>query len=542
MTVHALAEETLFPPESEIPSHLRIDPPIHQNYSLSSGTLVPWPGPLTPVESPIRLLRGSDLVPKMLGFSPRLSTEASREAFEAARRAYDAGSGHWPMLGLEGRCEVLEQFADRMQAVRDEVVRLLMWEIAKPFEEAEDEFDRTLGYIHDTVDAVREGMARNLSLFHQEGFVARCGRAPLGVVLSMGPYNYPLNETFATLIPALLMGNTLVMKPPRLGVLLNQPLLPAFRDLFPPGVVNIIYGHGEEIIPPIIQSGELNGLAFVGSAGVGAELLRSHPHPNRLTAILGLEAKNAAIVLPDADLEVAAEEITRGAFTYNGQRCTAIKIVFVHRRIAERFLNLLAEAADRLVVGPPWAPDVQITPMAEVSRAEYLAEAIHEARELGADIVNHNGGHVRENYVYPTIIYPASPDARLYREEQFGPVLPVIPFVHRETPLKYLQSGRYGLQASLFGTDPDSLAEMIQPMLGLVGRVNLNSQCQRGPDVLPFSARKDSGLGTLSVTEALQAFSLPVTVAGRATEINHALFHAMTNGGSAPFFSSAFPP
>ena len=155
----------------------------------------------------------------------------------------------------------------------------------------------------------------------------------------MGPYNYPLNETFATLIPALIMGNTMVFKPPRYGVLLFAPLLEAFRSAFPKGVINTVYGQGSVVVPLLLGTGKVNLLTLIGSSKVADHLKKLPPKAHRLRAILGLDAKNAAIVLPDADLELAVKECLLGALSFNGQRCTALKMLLVHQSIAEPFLR-----------------------------------------------------------------------------------------------------------------------------------------------------------------------------------------------------------
>ena len=142
----------------------------------------------------------------------------------------------------------------------------------------------------------------------QQGIIGQIRRAPLGVVLCMGPYNFPLYETFTTLIPSLVMGNTLLLKPPRFGILLFQPLLEALRDSFPAGVINTVYGDGETVVQPLLASGKVDVLAFIGTNRVADALRRTHPRPHRLRCVLGLDAKNPAIILPDADLDLAASE------------------------------------------------------------------------------------------------------------------------------------------------------------------------------------------------------------------------------------------
>jgi hypothetical protein len=225
-----------------------------------------------------------------------------------------------------------------MRRQREMVIRLTMFEIGKTLKDSTAEFDRTVQYVEDTIAALKD-LDRTASRFVvEQGFIAQIRRTPLGVTLVMGPFNYPLNETFTTLIPALIMGNPVVFKTPKLGVLLYEPLLEAFRDAFPPGVVNIVTGQGSEIVGPIMESGKVDVLAFIGSSKVANTLQKQHPRPARLRSILGLDAKNPAIVLPDADLDVAVRECLTGALSFNGQRCTAIKLIFVERTIADDFV------------------------------------------------------------------------------------------------------------------------------------------------------------------------------------------------------------
>ena len=206
-----------------------------------------------------------------------------------------------------------QKFVMCMKAVREDVVKLLMWEIGKSREDSEKEFDRTVDYIQDTIDALKN-VDRTSSRFEiNSGIIAQIRRSPMGVVVCMGPYNYPLNETFTTLIPALIMGNTVVCKPAKYGQLLMRPLLNCFKEAYPPGVINIIYGTGSTIIGPIMETGKVHVLAFIGTSKVADILKKQHPMPHRLRGCLGLEAKNPAIILPDADIETAVSECLLGS-------------------------------------------------------------------------------------------------------------------------------------------------------------------------------------------------------------------------------------
>jgi len=531
---------SIFPSDDLIPEQHRIASPIEQRQYLSDGVMKDWTGPQQDVLSPLGEASEGGFHRRRIGSYPLLTDEQALEALDAACRAYDHGRGAWPTMSVEQRIAHVETFTYRMQEQRDEVVRLLMWEIGKTLPDAEKEFDRTVDYIRDTIDALKDLDRLSSRFVIEQGVIAQIRRAPLGVVLCMGPFNYPLNETFTTLIPALIMGNTVILKPPKLGVLLYQPLLEAFRDSFPRGVINAVYGQGQKIIGPIMQSGRIDALAFIGSSRVADVLKHQHPKPHRLRCILGLEAKNAAIVLKDADLDNAVKECVLGALSYNGQRCTALKMLFVHREIVDAFLSKFCGAVGKLKGGMPWDSGVQITPLPEPDKTDYLAELIEDARARGARVVNAKGGSVTHTFMSPAVVYPVGPGMRLYSEEQFGPVVPVAAFTDLEEPMNYVVQSDYGQQVSLFGSNAGLIAELIDPLVNQVCRVNINSQCQRGPDAFPFTGRKDSAEGTLSVSDALRVFTIRTLVAAKGTELNRRLIKSILAERSSRFLSTDF--
>jgi hypothetical protein len=175
-------------------------------------------------------------------------------------------------MSVAQRINCVEQFVIKMLAQKEIVVKLIMWEIGKTYADSEKEFDRTVEYIYATIEALKD-IDRDSSRFTiEQGIVAQIRRSPLGVVLCMGPFNYPLNETFTTLIPAIIMGNTLLFKAPKHGTLLHYPMLEAFKSCFPKGVVNTIYGRGNVIIPALMESGKINVLTLIGSSKVANQL------------------------------------------------------------------------------------------------------------------------------------------------------------------------------------------------------------------------------------------------------------------------------
>ena len=209
--------------------------------------------------------------------------------------------------------------------------------------------------------------------------------------------------------------------------------------------------------------------------------------PNRLRCILGLDAKNPAIVLEDADLDCAVAECVTGSLSFNGQRCTALKLLFVHRAVAESFVAKLAAAVDALPFGMPWQKGVRITPLPSLDRVARMQALVADAQGKGARIANRQGGLTNATFYFPSVVYPVTPAMDLYSVEQFGPVVPVAVFDDVREVFAAVVASNYGQQASIFGTDPARLGPLIDALANQVCRVNLNAQCQRGPDVYPFA-------------------------------------------------------
>ena len=235
--------------KSNIPNKYSIDKPIEHRTFLINGKIGTWNGDVVDVVSTLFTENDSDEL-TVIGSTPKMDEDHALMALDSADKAFSNGTGKWPTMKVYERIRCMEKFVSKMLLKRDEVVKLLMWEIGKNLKDSEKEFDRTVDYINETIKEYKK-IDRDGAIFQNNGGVrALIRRGPLGVVLCLGPYNYPLNETFALLIPAIIMGNTAIFKPAKHGVLLIAPLLEAFKESFPPGVVNIIFGRGREIASP----------------------------------------------------------------------------------------------------------------------------------------------------------------------------------------------------------------------------------------------------------------------------------------------------
>lgn len=532
--------EKLFPVQTEIPEKFSFKSSIEQREYLINGEILKWDGPVADIYSPVFVNDNGSLKQVRLGSQPILDRNAAAKALDAAVASYDNGRGEWATMSVKKRIEHMVNFTRRMKEKRDEVVKMIMWEIGKSFSDSQKEFDRTIDYIRDTIESLK-ALDRDSSRIQKvQGIFAQIRRGPLGVVLCMGPYNYPLNETYCNLIPALIMGNSVVFKPAKYGVLLHRSLLEIFRDSFPKGVINFIYGEGAETSGTLMSTGKIDCLAFIGTSRVANILKKQHPFPNRLRGALGLEAKNPAIILADADMELTVNEVITGSLSFNGQRCTALKIIFVHESIAKIFLERFCSKLAELKVGMPWEDGVILTPLPEKGKTKYLKELIDDAVSKGAKVINEDGGRVIESFMYPAVLTGVTSEMRIYNEEQFGPVIPIVEFRNINEPIEYIVKSNYGQQVSVFGSDSDQIANLIDPLVNQVCRVNINSQCQRGPDVFPFNGRKDSAEGTLSVSDALRVFSIRTLVAAKENELNKTIISEILEERKSSFLSTDF--
>ncbi len=523
---------------NSIPAEFSINSVITQDTYLVDGQLKKWTGIMSPVYSTISSTQ--TYASTLLGSIPVMGAPEAEEVVQSAVTAYDKGQGLWPTMKVAQRIKCMEHFVAKMKLTRTEVVKLLMWEIGKSLADSEKEFDRTVEYIYDTIEDYKQLDRNNARFTKSQGVNAMVRRGPLGVVLCLGPYNYPLNETFSLLIPAIIMGNTVIFKPAKHGVLLISPLLEAFRSSFPKGVINIVYGRGRDVASPIMKSGKVDILALIGNSKSAIALQDQHPNKNRLRLILGLEAKNPAIILPDADLDLAIQECVTGTLSFNGQRCTALKVLYVHESIVDEFNKRFAAKVDSLAFGNPWESGVFLTPLPESEKPNYIQELIDDAKSQGAHIINAKGGTRSENYIFPAILFPVNKKMRLYHEEQFGPVIPILTFKDIQEPLNDMAESNYGQQVSLFGRDIKTIAPLIDTLVNLVCRVNLNSSCQRGPDIYPFTGRKDSAVGTLSIHDALRSFSIRTFVASKDNAYNNEILQALLNSKESNFITTDY--
>ncbi|MFC3931475.1 NADP-dependent glyceraldehyde-3-phosphate dehydrogenase [Streptococcus dentapri] len=435
-----------------------------------------------------------------LGSVPAMTPEEVDYVYASAK----AAQKEWHALSYVERAEYLHKAADILVRDAEKIGAILSKEIAKGYKSAVSEVIRTAEIIN---YAAEEGLRMEGEVLEGGSFeaaskkkIAIVRREPVGLVLAISPFNYPINLAGSKIAPALISGNVVALKPPTQGSISGLLLAEAFVEAgIPAGVFNTITGRGSIIGDYIVEHEAVNFINFTGSTPIGekiGQLAGMRP------IMLELGGKDSAIVLEDADLEIAAKNIIAGAFGYSGQRCTAVKRVLVMESIADELVEKIRQKVLDLTIGMP-EEDADITPLIDTKAADFVEGLVNDASEKGADALTEIK---REgNLISPILFDKVTIDMRLAWEEPFGPVLPIIRVKSVEEAIEISNKSEYGLQASVF-TKNFPLAFKIAEELE-VGTVHINNKTQRGTDNFPFLGAKKSGAGTQGVKYSIEAMT-----------------------------------
>lgn len=435
-----------------------------------------------------------------LGTVPAMSQAEVDEAMQAARAALPA----WRALSAVERAAYLHKTAAILERDKEEIGTILAKEVAKGIKAAIGEVVRTADLIR---YAAEEGLRITGQAMEGGGFeaasknkLAVVRREPVGVVLAIAPFNYPVNLSGSKIAPALIAGNVVMFKPPTQGSISGLLLAKAFEEAgIPAGVFNTITGRGSEIGDYIIGHKEVNFINFTGSTPIGERIGRL---AGMRPIMLELGGKDAALVLEDADLEHAAKQIVAGAFSYSGQRCTAIKRVIVLESVADTLVTLLQAEVAKLTVGDPF-DNADITPVIDNASADFIWDLIEDAQEKGAQVltpIKREG-----NLLWPVLFDQVTKDMKVAWEEPFGPVLPIIRVANVEEAIAFANESEFGLQSSVFTNDFKKAFEIAEKLE--VGTVHINNKTQRGPDNFPFLGVKGSGAGVQGIKYSIEAMT-----------------------------------
>lgn len=413
----------------------------------------------------------------------------------------------WEQKSLHERIEIVKRAADLMRQHESTMTDILIQEIGKSRQESKSEILRTadlIEYCATEVQSLR-GYSVESDAFpgYEKGKTSLIEHVAHGIILAIGPFNYPVNLVASKIAPGLLMGNAVVVKPPTQGSISGLLLTQIFvKAGVPEGIISCVTGEGREIGDYLVSHPDISMIAFTGSTGVGQALSKK---AGMKSLLLECGGNNPVIVLPDANLPITAKEIVKGGFAYSGQRCTGIKYVLGNKEILDALIPMIVEQMQAMIqMGDPNEEKTKLVgPVISVKAAEEIESIINEAVSQGAEIIV--GGKRNNGYVEPTLLKNVKKEMKVVKEETFGPVVSFITVESIDEAIAIVGESTFGLQASIFTQDEGTgmnLAKRIN-----TGTVQLNGSPQRGPDHFPFMGVKASGIGVQGVRYSLEAMS-----------------------------------
>lgn len=448
----------------------------------------------------------SPLDNSLVGRVPAMNQEDVNEVIDHAKAAYIK----WRAVPINERAQILYKAADILVDQADTIAEIMLYETGKDKKSGITEVKRTADYIRFSADGAKNMPGESIPGESFPGFtkskISLVTREPLGVVLAISPFNYPINLSASKIAPALVVGNTVVLKAATQGAISAMYLVKVFEEAgLPAGVLNTVTGYGKEIGDHIVTHKDIDFVNFTGSTAVGqriSKLVTMKP------LLMELGGKDPAIVLADADLKVAVENIISGAYSYSGQRCTAVKRVLVIDEVADQLVAMLKERVEALKAGNPIHEDVTIVPLIDIKSADFVMSLIDDAVEKGASLLV--GGQRKDNLVYPALLDHVTTEMKLAWEEPFGPVLPIIRVKDKNEAIEIANRSEYGLQSCVF-TENINEAFYVASRLE-VGTVQVNNKTERGPDHFPFLGIKASGVGVQGIRYSMEAMTRPKAI------------------------------
>ena len=398
-----------------------------------------------------------------LGSIPSMTQQEVNYAMETAKTALSG----WRNLAVVERAKYLYKAAEILERDKEIIGTVLAKEVSKGIKAAISEVVRTADLIRYSAE---EGLRSVGEIVEGGSFeaaskrkVAMVRKEPMGLVLAIAPFNYPVNLSASKIAPALIGGNVVLFKPPTQGAISGLLLVKAFHEAgIPAGVINTVTGKGSEI----------------------------------------LGGKDGAIVSDDADLEKAAKDIVSGAFSYSGQRCTAIKRVLVMENVADRLAELIKSEVEKLTIGNPF-DNADITPLIDNRAADFIEGLIEDAQEKGAKALTQIKRE--KNLLWPVLFDHVTLDMRIAWEEPFGPILPLIRIKSLDEAIEICNGSEYGLQTSVFTKNIVQAFDIAGKLE--VGTVQINNKTQRGPDNFPFLGIKGSGVGVQGIKYSIESMT-----------------------------------
>lgn len=426
---------------------------------------------------------------KLLGEVEAMTKEEIEEKIQKLKKAYKTFSE----LDILKRANYLRKASELIKNRAEDLAKLMTVEISKPYKDSLTEVLRSVEMMDYTIE---EALRIQNEVYSGESFgskdkVCLSLRQALGIILCIAPFNYPINLSLSKIVPALIMGNVVLFKPPTQGSLVCSEMVKILNEVLPEDVLTIATGRGSVIGDYINTHKDIAFINFTGSTQIGKRISNQ---ADLKGLMMELGGKDAAIVLKDADLSKAASEIVKGAFSYSGQRCTAIKRVLVDKEVKEELVSKICDLVDKLKVGHPM-DNADITPLIDSKSADFVQSLIDDAIDKNAKVLR--GNKRKQNLIYPCILDNVTLNMKVAFEEPFGPVLPIITVANVDEAIEIANMSNYGLQSAIFTKDITKAFEIAKKLE--VGTVHINNKTQRGPDNFPFLGIKDSGIGVQGI-------------------------------------------
>lgn len=442
---------------------------------------------------------------EIVGYAPVNTREDAIRAIDAAHEAFSS----WTETSLDERIERMRRAIQKIKDQTVEIAELLSREHGKPLYDSEGEIAVSLAWMEFACDNAKEVLENEIQE-HESGrtIIARDG---IGVVSAITPWNYPLSLSIIKVAPALLAGNTMVLKPSPLAPLAVSKVVEIISDEFPKGVLNLVHGESDVGVE-LTSNPKVAKIAFTGGTETAKHIMKAAADTIK-NMTLELGGNDAAIVLEDFDVhdERAMRRLVISNFLTSGQICMIAKRIYVHRAIYDEFVEKYIEAANKWIrVGDPFNKDVTIGPVNNRKQADYVQSLIDDAKSKGAKVIK-LGKILDEEafkagyFMQPTVVLGADYKDRIVVEEQFGPTVPILPFDDDEHAISLANDSIYGLTSSVWGEEGHAVkvAKRIQ-----AGTTMINTAAIQGLDVrFPFGGVKQSGIGREYGKEGLLAYT-----------------------------------
>ena len=428
-----------------------------------------------------------------IGVFPKSGAEDVERAVAAAQVAYE----EWRLVPAPKRGEILYRFARMLEDEKDAYADLMTREMGKVRAEAGGDVQEAIDMSYYMAGEGRRLFGQTTPSELRDKFNMSV-RVPIGVVGAITPWNFPIAIPSWKLAPALVCGNTVVLKPAEDTPLLAERFVELLSEAgVPAGVVNVVHGFGETAGEALVRHPGVPVITFTGSRETGVRVTKAaadhlkHVH-------LELGGKNGIIVMDDGDLDLAVEGILWSAFGTSGQRCTAASRVIVHQHVYDELQKRLVEAAERMRIGAPWESDTDLGPVINEAAIEKIHAYTQIGKDEGARLLTGgehatNGGLEKGFFYRPTVFADVDPQMRIAQEEIFGPTTALIKVRDFDEAIRVANGIRYGLSSSIFTRDVNRAFRAMRDLVAGITYINAGTT---GAEVhLPFGGTKDTGNG-----------------------------------------------